>query len=75
MTGDLADESPLLVEIHALEVRLIIGEDLVGLGNDPNLRGISKKKKKSSSILGVIHMPRSCHLQLRVVGGTGRASV
>ena len=73
MTGDLADESPLLVEIHALEVGLIIGEDFVGLGNDPNLRGISKKK--SSSILGVIHMPRSCHLQLRVVGGTGRASV
>ena len=45
MTGDLADESPLLVEIHALEVGLIIGEDLVGLGDDPNLRGMSKKKK------------------------------
>lgn len=37
MPGDLAYKSPLLIEIHALEIRLVVGEDLVGLGNDPNL--------------------------------------
>lgn len=39
VAGDLADESALLVEIHSLEVGLVGCEDLVGLWNDPNLKG------------------------------------
>lgn len=41
MTRDLAYESTLLVEVHPLQVRLVAGKDLVGLGYDPNLEGAS----------------------------------
>ena len=37
MTRDFAYESSLLVEVHPLQVRFIIREDLVGLRNDPDL--------------------------------------
>jgi hypothetical protein len=39
VAGDLANESTLFIEIHPLEVGLVRGEDLVGLWDDPNLRG------------------------------------
>lgn len=38
VSRNLADKSSLLIKVHALEVRLIVGEDLVGLWNDPDLR-------------------------------------
>lgn len=38
MPGDLAQKPPLLIEIHSLEIRLVVGEDLVGLRNNPNLQ-------------------------------------
>jgi hypothetical protein len=39
MAGDLADESALFVEIHSLKVRLVAGEDLIGLWDNPDLEG------------------------------------
>lgn len=37
MAGDLADESALFVEVHSLKVRLVAGEDLIGLRDNPDL--------------------------------------
>lgn len=37
MAGDLADESALFIEVHPLKVRLVAGEDLVGLRDNPDL--------------------------------------
>lgn len=38
MASNFADKSALLVEIHALEVGLVFGEDLIGLWDDPDLQ-------------------------------------
>lgn len=37
MTGYLAYEPPLLVEIHSLEIGFVVCEDLVGLWDNPDL--------------------------------------
>ena len=37
MAGDLAYKPPLLVEIHPLQVGLVVCEDLIGLWYDPDL--------------------------------------
>lgn len=39
MAGDLTNESPLFVEVHSLKVRLVAGEDLIGLWDNPDLKG------------------------------------
>jgi hypothetical protein len=37
MAGDFTNKAGLFVEIPPVEIRLVGGEDLIGLGNDPNL--------------------------------------
>jgi hypothetical protein len=37
MTRDFANESSLFVEVHSLKIRLILGEDFVGLRDNPDL--------------------------------------
>lgn len=37
MTRNLADEPPLLVEVHPLKIRLIAGKDLIGFWDYPDL--------------------------------------
>lgn len=51
MPGDLAYKPSLFIEVHSLEIRLVVGKDLVGLGNDPNLQDGGKQE---SSIVGLV---------------------
>lgn len=37
MPSDLTNKSPLFVKVHPMQKRLIVCEDLVGLGDDPDL--------------------------------------
>lgn len=39
MSSDFTNEPALFVEIHSLKVVLIAGEDLIGLWNNPDLKG------------------------------------
>ena len=41
MAGYLAYEPPLLVEIHSLEIGFVVGEDLIGLWDNPDLVNVS----------------------------------
>lgn len=38
MSGYLTDEPPLFVKVHPMQKGLIVYEDLVGLGDDPDLK-------------------------------------
>jgi hypothetical protein len=61
MTSDLADKFSLFVEIHALEIRFVVGEDLVRLRDDPDLRAVPVSIPCPILVFPRIYMPRSCH--------------
>lgn len=68
MAGDFTNKAGLFVEIPSVEIRLVGGKDLIGLGNDPNLLIYTffDQKRESLCLGSGVSVPRSCHLQLSV---------
>lgn len=50
MAGNLTDESALFVEVHSLKVRLVAGEDLIGLRDNPDLKRGKRVSRKVYSM-------------------------
>lgn len=51
MAGDLAYEASLLIKIHALEIRFVVGEDLVGLWDNPDLQPQCKHRALRRTVI------------------------
>ena len=75
MPGDLTNKLPLFVEVHSVQKGFIVGEDLVGLGDDPDLMATFSVWLTFSTVWdGLWFVPLSYHLRLLAGEGIGRVS-
>lgn len=55
MPRNLTNKSPLFVKVHPMQKGFIVDKDLVGLGDDPNLKTDSISMADPSSISNSYH--------------------
>lgn len=75
MPGYLADKPPLLVKVHPMQEGFIVYEDLVGLGDDPDLKTDWISMADLSGMSNKLSLvPLSYHLRSWAGEGIGRVS-
>lgn len=75
MSGYLANKPPLFVKVHPMQKGFIVDEDLVGLGDDPDLKTDLISMADISGVSNkLLLVPLSYHLRSWAGEGIGRVS-